>query len=287
MSRPPHTHKVALITGACGGLGRSIAENFLLEGANVVVCDINDKLIADFKEKVSSAYPECTLVLKADVTDDAALDDIFEQAEKRFGGVDFVVNNAGVMDRFDPAGSMERSLWDRVIAINLTAPAMVTQRAVNMMLKHGTKGSIVNISSVAGVRGFANGAAYTASKHGLLGLTKNTGAFYKSKGIRCNAIMAGELALPLLKNMSRKVLTSGVLPCAGGMQTNVANQYLTDQGPNFNMEGYGVHSQAFPMEHLVMVETEKIAKFVSYLCSDAANIINGATLTADGGWTAN
>ena len=92
-----HAHKTALITGACGGLGRVTAERFLQEGANVVVCDINDDLIAEFKEKVSAGYPECTLVLKVNVTDDAALDDMFEQAEKMFGHIDYLVNNCGVM----------------------------------------------------------------------------------------------------------------------------------------------------------------------------------------------
>lgn len=152
-----HANKTALVTGACGGLGRAIAEKFLQEGANVVVCDVNDTLIEDFKQKVSGAYAECTLVLKVDVTDDAALDDMFSQAEKRFGHLDYVVNNCGIMDKFDPVGDMERGLWDRVIAVNLTAPAMVTKRAVNMMLKHSIKGSIVNIASIAGVRGFCSG----------------------------------------------------------------------------------------------------------------------------------
>jgi len=152
-----HAHKTALVTGACGGLGRAIAEKFLQEGAKVIVCDVNDQLIEDFTQKVSAAYPECTLVLKVDVTDDAALDHMFSQAEQRFGQVDYVVNNCGIMDKFDPAGDLERSLWDRVIAVNLTAPAMVTKRAINMMLKHGVKGSIVNIASIAGVRGFCSG----------------------------------------------------------------------------------------------------------------------------------
>ncbi len=153
---------------AYGYLGRAIAEQFLLEGANVVVCDINQELIADFKDKVSAAYPECTLVLKTDITDEAALDSMFEEAEKTFGKIDYVVNSAGMMDRFDPAGELERAMWDRVIALNLTAPTMVTKRAVNLMLKHEAKGSIVNIASVAAFRGFCSGAAYTVSKHGLM-----------------------------------------------------------------------------------------------------------------------
>ncbi|KAK4972695.1 hypothetical protein LTR42_005989 [Elasticomyces elasticus] len=255
-----HIQKTALITGACGGLGRATAERFLQEGANVVVCDVNDTLISDFKEKVSAAYPECTLVLKIDVTDDKALDKLFEEAEKMFGHIDFVVNNCGVMDHFDPVGDMSREMWDRVIAINLTAPAMVTKRAVTMMLKHETKGSIVNIASIAGIRGFASGSAYTVSKHGLIGLTKNTGIFYGPKGIRCNAIMAG------------------------AMHTNIAN-HLAKGG--MNMEGYATYSKTFPHEHNIMVEIEKVAKLISYLCSEDAAIVNAACLQADGGWAAN
>lgn len=157
MEQWPHAHKVALITGGCGGLGKAISEAFLLAGANVVVCDINKQRIADFKENISPAYPECTLVLECDITDDSQIDKMFEEAEQMFGKVNYVINNAGMMDRFDPVGEMERTAWDRVIALNLTAPAMVTKRAVNHMIKNEVKGSIVNIASIAGTRGFTNG----------------------------------------------------------------------------------------------------------------------------------
>lgn len=143
--------KSALITGACGGLGKAIAEAFLSEGANVVVCDIRTELINDFKDNVSAAYPECVLVLECDITRDAALDDMFAQAKKTFGHLDFVVNCAGMMDRFDPVGDVERSMWDKVMALNLTAPAMVTKRAVDMMIETKVQGSIVNIASIAGM----------------------------------------------------------------------------------------------------------------------------------------
>ncbi|KAK4545510.1 hypothetical protein LTR36_002860 [Oleoguttula mirabilis] len=257
MDQAPHRGKTALVTGACGGLGRAIAERFLQQGANVVVCDIDVKLIDDFKAKVAAAYPECVLTLNVDVTSDEALDDMFQQAEKMFGHLDYVVNSCGIMDKFDPAGDMDRATWDRVIAVNLTAPAMVTKLAVTGMLKHGTKGAIVNIASIAGVRGFTSGAAYTASKHGILGLTKNTGVYYGPKGIRCNAIMAG------------------------GMETNIGSAMAN----GLNMEGLGVMRQTFP--ETVLVDVKKVAKLVSYLCSDDAEIVNGACWTADGGWTAN
>jgi NAD(P)-dependent dehydrogenase (short-subunit alcohol dehydrogenase family) len=154
MDQQSFIQKTALITGGCGGLGRAIAEAFLLAGSNVVVCDINEELMSDFKEKVSSAYPECTLVLQADVTKDDRVEEVFAEGEKMFGGIDFVVNSAGRIDRFDAVAEMERQMWNRVIALNLTAPAVVSGRAIKKWLETGRKGAIVNIASTASFRGF-------------------------------------------------------------------------------------------------------------------------------------
>ena len=207
--------KTALVTGGCGGLGRAIAEAFLAEGANVVVCDINKDLIAEFKDQVGNSKADRTLVLESNLTNDTAQEELFKQAIEKFGQLDFVCNSAGVMDDFSPAGDMERSMWDKVIAVNLTAPTMITGRAVKHMTEKGIKGSIVNIASVAGSRGYTAGCAYTVSKHGLIGLTKNTAVYYGPKGIRCNAIMAG------------------------GMRTNIADDYMSGRLKS-HMEGFGV-----------------------------------------------
>ncbi|KAF2857741.1 NAD(P)-binding protein, partial [Piedraia hortae CBS 480.64] len=155
-----HTGKTALITGGCSGLGRAIAEMFLERGANVVVCDVNEATTDDFREKVSEAHPGKTIVLKRDITHQDAIDDMFIRAEGIFKKIDFVINNAGILDKFDPVGDLERDLWDRIIAVNLTAPAMITKAAVNSMLKNNVKGSIVNISSIAAVRGFCAGSIF-------------------------------------------------------------------------------------------------------------------------------
>jgi len=128
MDNPHFIQKTALITGGCGGLGRSIAEAFLRAGTNVVVCDINEGLMSDFKEKVSSAYPECTLVLQADITKDGRVEEVFAEGEKMFGNIDFVINSAGRIDRFDAVAEMERQMWDKVIALNLTAEVAHGQR---------------------------------------------------------------------------------------------------------------------------------------------------------------
>jgi NAD(P)-dependent dehydrogenase (short-subunit alcohol dehydrogenase family) len=161
MDNPHFIQKTALITGGCGGLGRSIAEAFLRAGTNVVVCDINEGLMSDFKEKVSSAYPECTLVLQADITKDGRVEEVFAEGEKMFGNIDFLINSAGRIDRFDAVAEMERQMWDKVIALNLTAPAVVSGRAIKKWLETGGKGVIVNIASTAGFRGFNCGSSPT------------------------------------------------------------------------------------------------------------------------------
>lgn len=157
MSQHSFIQKTALVTGGCGGLGRAIAEAFLRSGANVVVCDINTELIEDFKEKVSSAYPECTLVVHADITKDEKIEGVFTEGEKMFGGIDMVVNSAARIDRFDAVGEMERQMWDKVIALNLTAPAVISGRAIKKWLEEEKKGCIVNIASIAAFRGFTCG----------------------------------------------------------------------------------------------------------------------------------
>ncbi|CZT15651.1 related to dehydrogenases with different specificities (related to short-chain alcohol dehydrogenases) [Ramularia collo-cygni] len=254
-----HQGKTVLVTGGAGGLGRAIADNFLSVGANVVICDINDKLLADFNEKTSSTYPDRTLAIKTDITSEAEFDSLFQQIEAKFGHLDYAINNAGIVDRFDPAGTLELDLWNRVIALNLTAPAFVTKRAVNSMLKAEVKGAIVNIASVSAFKGGAAGAAYTASKHGLIGLTKNTTAFYRMKGIRCNAI------------------------CCGGMQTNIGAGFATNPP---NLEGMALMNKSFGEWPGCMADIGGVAKLVASLCDEEQSFVNGAVVTADGGVTA-
>ncbi|KAF1827889.1 NAD(P)-binding protein [Dissoconium aciculare CBS 342.82] len=203
VSNSQHANRTVLVTGGGGGLGRVIVEHFLSVGANVVTCDINAELLADFTAKVTSAYPEKTLAVQCDITSEAALDELFAQIETKFGKLDYVVNSAGIMDRFDPAGTIDRALFERVLAVNLIAPTMISKRAINLMQKHQIQGgAIVNIASIAAFKGGAAGAAYTASKHGILGLTRNTAAFYHNKGIRCNAIQAGAMATNIGNSMA-------------------------------------------------------------------------------------
>ncbi|KAK4508170.1 hypothetical protein PRZ48_001908 [Zasmidium cellare] len=252
--------KTVLVTGGGGGLGRKIAENFVNDGANVVICDINKDLLADFDEKVGSAHSGKTLAVECNITSQDDLDKLFQQAEDKFGAFDIVVNSAGIIDRFTSPGDIELDEWNRVLAVNLTAPTFITKRAVNGFLKSNKKGAILNMASVASFKGFANGVAYTASKHALIGLTRSTAAYYRLKGIRCNAI------------------------AAGAMKTNIGN--VLSNG-DFNMEGMQLMKKTFGEWEGAVVELDKMAKLVAFLCSDDAEFINGAVVTADGGITVN
>lgn len=146
--------KTAIVTGGCGGLGAAITTAFLDAGANVVAVDINADLIKGFGE----ANNKSTLLThQADISDEAALDKLYSEAISKFGQVDILINNAGIMDRFEPVGELDKSYWDRVLNVNLTAPYMTSKRLANHVQEKGHKGAIVNVSSLAGTTGWAAG----------------------------------------------------------------------------------------------------------------------------------
>ncbi|OIW31130.1 NAD(P)-binding protein [Coniochaeta ligniaria NRRL 30616] len=189
--------KTALITGAGGGLGKVIAETFLLAGANVVICDINPSRVSAVQDEWSAtdSYAGRFLVRQADVTSEESLQSLVDAVVAQFGRLDVLVNNAGVMDDFTPVGACPRVEWDRVIGVNLTGTYLATKIAVNQMEAQEPKGgSIINIGSNASYRGMSSGVAYTVSKAGVVGLTKNTAGFYGPKGIYCSALLLGGMA---------------------------------------------------------------------------------------------
>jgi hypothetical protein len=135
MSQPTFLQRTALVTGGCGGLGRAISEAFLRAGANVVIVDINPELIADFKEKVSAAYPECTLVVQADITKDEKIEEVFSAGEEMFGELNFVVNCAGRIDRFDAVAEMVRELMR--FSVDLSEAHLLT-----LMFRHAGEADV-------------------------------------------------------------------------------------------------------------------------------------------------
>jgi NAD(P)-dependent dehydrogenase (short-subunit alcohol dehydrogenase family) len=150
------TNKVAIVTGAGGGLGKTIAEEFLKAGAKVVVVDINDERLKAVETELSKLGE--VLTLNCNVTNEEAVTKLFADTKAKFGGVDILVNNAGLMDVFDPVGTLEKDRWDRVLAVNLTAPYLLSKAAVNEFLtKESPSGAILNIASQGGLRGFRAG----------------------------------------------------------------------------------------------------------------------------------
>ncbi|KAJ2893963.1 short chain dehydrogenase [Zalerion maritima] len=192
----------ALVTGGAAGLGRAIAQAYLAAGANVVICDVDrDRLDAATSEwGGSSSSPSRFLAVQADVSSESSVSGLIAAALSAFPSLDVVVNNAGIMDRFDPVGACPKSLWDSVLSVNLTGPYLVSKAAINHWESAAAaaapgpgslSGIIVNIGSNASFMGMSAGAAYTASKHGILALTKNTAGFYGAKGIYSMALLLG------------------------------------------------------------------------------------------------
>lgn len=182
-------NKVAIVTGAASGMGKAIAIRYAREGAKVVVSDIDLKGAGETAAEIE-AFGGSAAVVYTDVAKEKNIRDMIDTAVNNYGTVDILVNNAGIMDSFVPAAEITDELWDRVFAVNVTGPMRAIRKVLPVFLEKG-KGIIINIASVGGLNGSRAGAAYTASKHAVIGLSKNIGFQYAKSGIRCNVIAPG------------------------------------------------------------------------------------------------
>ncbi|MCL6643562.1 MAG: glucose 1-dehydrogenase [Dehalococcoidia bacterium] len=248
--------KVAVITGAASGMGLAMARTFAEAGAKLVLGDWNgerlETALADLKAAGAAAEG-----LQGDISDRAAAEALVDRAFAAFGRLDVLVNNAGIMDGMAGVAEVTDETWRRVFAVNVEGPLHTMRRAIPRMVEQGG-GTIINIASVGGLHGGAAGAAYTASKHALIGLTKNTAYMYGPKGIRANAIAPGGTKTNIGESMAR----AGIDPA--GM----------------------ARVQAFTSLMPGLLEPEDVAAVARFLASDAARGINGAVITVDLGWTA-
>ncbi|WP_329204838.1 SDR family oxidoreductase [Streptomyces sp. NBC_01696] len=242
-----------IVTGAGSGIGRATALLFAEEGARIVIADVDDAAARAVAEEVQRAGGTAVTVI-GDLREQTVVDRVAATAVEEFGGIDVLVNNAGIMDSMSAAADTGDEEWDRVIGINLTAPFRLTRAALPHMLAAG-KGAVVFTASEASLRGSAAGAAYTASKHGIAGLTKSLAVMYRDKGIRSNAI------------------------APGGTLTNI--RVDADRG---------AHGPAALAPYMGNVgspaRAEEQAAAIVFLASDAASNINGAVLPVDNGWSA-
>jgi len=244
-----------IVTGAGSGIGQATAVKFAEEGASVLVADVNQEGAEQTVKTIEKAGGTAKAVI-GDLRDQKVIDEIVDTAVQAFGGLDVLVNNAGIMDHMSALGETEDDEWDSVIGVNLTAPFRLTRAALPHLLAAGG-GAIVFTASEAGLRGSTAGAAYTASKHGIVGLTKSLAVMYRKSGIRTNAIAPGGTATNLRPD---------VRPDAHGPA--VLGPYL----------GVGVGDK--------IATPEEQAAAIVFLASDAASYINGAVLPVDNGWSA-
>ncbi|KAI1092971.1 NAD(P)-binding protein [Rostrohypoxylon terebratum] len=181
-----------LVTGGAGGLGKAIATAFLNEGANVVVCDINEERLKAVREESESTGR--FLAVNTDITVEAAVNELVDATVAKFGRLDIVVSNAGMMDKFDAVGSLSKENWDKVINLNLTGSFLIFKASVNAMEKQSPQGgTIIQIGSTAAWHGISAGVAYTVSKHGATALVKSTAGFYENKQIYAVGLNVGSM----------------------------------------------------------------------------------------------
>ena len=244
--------KVAFVTGASTGIGRATALAFAREGASVVVADI----AADGNRATARLIEDAggqALAVTCDVTRADTIRAALDATVERFGRLDIAFNNAGIEQPVKPAHEITDDEWDRLVAVNLRGAFVAMKAEIELMLEQGG-GAIVNTSSGAGVKGFAGQAAYAATKHGLIGLTKSAALDYAARGIRINAV------------------------CPGIVDTEMMGRFTGG-----TEEGRAAVIAQEPIGR--MGRPEEIAAAVLWLCSPDAAFTVGHALIVDGGQT--
>ncbi|MFO7872240.1 MAG: SDR family oxidoreductase [Candidatus Undinarchaeales archaeon] len=243
-------NKVAIITGSTTGIGRGIAELFVKEGAKVVVNSTKQEKC----EKVASEIKGNgeAVGISADVSKEGQVKNLIEKTVEKFGKLDIMVNNAGILN-FSPLTELEEESWDKIIDVNLKGVFLGVKHAAKQMIEQGNGGKIINTASIAGLIGYPTLAHYSSSKGGVIELTRTAALEFSDKNINVNAIAPGLIETSMTEGM---------------METPEQRKNL--------LKGIPMGRAGKP---------EDIAKPVLFLASDDSDYMTGQTIVVDGGWT--
>ena len=252
-------NRLALITGGGRGIGRAIAFAFAREGADLVIAARTQAQVESVAQEVAYQCRVKTLALACDVSDVNSVEAMFRHTVAQFGrGPDILVNNAGIAESA-PITKTDDELWNRHLAINLSGSFYCTRAALPAMLEKGW-GRVINVASIAGKTGAPYIAAYSASKHGLLGLTRSTALEVAAKGITANAICPGYV--------DTDMTTRGI-------------ENITKKTGRSADEAMAAIKKMSPQDRLVT--SEEVAEVALLLASEAGGAINGQAINVDGG----
>ncbi|MCM0620516.1 SDR family oxidoreductase [Nocardioides bruguierae] len=251
------THKAVLITGGGSGLGRAAAVRLAEEGASLALVDVSEKGLAETAAAVAKVAPDATvLTITADVSDEEQVKAYVDRTVAELGSIDGFFNNAGIEGKQDLTEDFGVDVFDKVVSINLRGVFLGLKHVLAQMKKQGS-GMVLNTASVGGIRGVGNQSGYAAAKHGVVGLTRNSGVEYGAFGVNVNAIAPGVILTPMVEASFRQ---------------------LDPENPE---EAGKAFVQVNPKQR--WGQPEEVASVVAFLLSEDAAFINATTIPVDGG----